>query len=141
MPVTARLSKRFYDRFGDDIANELVNWFNDVDTTYRTDLYRLNDTNFERFDAKLGQRLAEQDAKWEKRLVELEASVDRRFTELRAEVKTGLAELRAELKAEIADLRTAIERTRSEMLRWVIGLFVPTILGIAGILIAVLRLR
>ena len=59
MPVTARLSKRFYDVFGEEIANELVNWFNQVDDTYRTDLRELNELNFSRFDAKLEQRLAE----------------------------------------------------------------------------------
>jgi hypothetical protein len=59
VPVTARLSKRFYDVFGEEIANELVNWFNQVDDTYRTDLRELNELNFSRFDAKLEQRLAQ----------------------------------------------------------------------------------
>ena len=36
-----------------------MNWFNDVDATYRADLRELNELNFARFDAKLGQRLAE----------------------------------------------------------------------------------
>ncbi|HWP37951.1 MAG TPA: hypothetical protein VNL18_10410 [Gemmatimonadales bacterium] len=49
----------FYDRFGEEIVTELVNWFNDVDATYRTDLRELNELNFTRFDAKLEQRLAE----------------------------------------------------------------------------------
>jgi len=57
--VTARLSQKFYERFGDDIANELVTWFNDVDATYRADLRELNEVNFARFDAKLSERLAE----------------------------------------------------------------------------------
>jgi hypothetical protein len=59
VPVTARLSKRFYEVLGEDIANELVDWFNAVDLTYRTDLRELNELNFARFDAKLEQRLAE----------------------------------------------------------------------------------
>ena len=59
MPVTAKLSKRFYDVLGEDIANELVDWFNAVDLAYRTDLRELNELNFARFDAKLEQRLAE----------------------------------------------------------------------------------
>ena len=57
--MTARLSKRFYDVFGEEIANELVDWFNAVDATYRADLRELNELNFARFDAKLEQRLAE----------------------------------------------------------------------------------
>jgi hypothetical protein len=59
VPVTAKLSKHFYDVLGEDIANELVDWFNAVDLTYRADLRELNELNFARFDAKLEQRLAE----------------------------------------------------------------------------------
>ena len=59
MPVTARLSRMFYERFGDDLTNELVEWFNQVDATYRFDLRELNDLNWSRFEAKLDQRIAE----------------------------------------------------------------------------------
>ena len=59
MPVTAVLSKKFYEKFGEEVTNELVNWFNAVEATYRTDLRELNELNFARFDAKLEQRLAQ----------------------------------------------------------------------------------
>src|SRR5437867_2537672 len=59
MPVTARLSRKFYDTLGEDITNELVDWFNSVDATYRSDLRELNESNFARFDARLEQRVAE----------------------------------------------------------------------------------
>src|SRR6059058_2489322 len=59
MPVTAKLSRKFYDTFGDEIATELVEWFNQVDATYRGDLRELNELNFGRFDAKVDQRMAE----------------------------------------------------------------------------------
>jgi hypothetical protein len=75
MTVTAKLSRKFYDTFGDEIANELVEWFNRVDLTYRTELRELNDLNFARFDAKLEQRTAE----------------------VRAEMRAGFAEQRAAL--------------------------------------------
>jgi hypothetical protein len=39
------------------VTNELVNWFNAVDATYRADLRELNELNFTRFEAKLGERL------------------------------------------------------------------------------------
>jgi hypothetical protein len=57
VPVTAKLSKHFYDVLGEDVANELVDWFNQVDATYRSDLRELNELNFARFDAKLEQRI------------------------------------------------------------------------------------
>ena len=81
MPVTAKLSRKFYETFGDDIANELVGWFNDVDLTFKTELRELNNLNFQRFDAKLEQRLVEQESRWSARFVALEASIDRRFAE------------------------------------------------------------
>jgi len=43
----------------EDVTNELVDWFNSVDTTYRTDLRELSDLQYARFAAKLEQRLAE----------------------------------------------------------------------------------
>ncbi len=53
MPVTARLSRKFYERLGDDIAGELVDWFNAVDATYQTQLKEINELNWERFKATL----------------------------------------------------------------------------------------
>src|SRR6266487_242668 len=79
MPITAKLSRKFYDKLGDDVANELVNWFNAVDATYRADLRELNELHFARFDAKLEQRLAELGAA------------------LRIEFAQGLAKLKGDL--------------------------------------------
>ena len=59
MPVTAKLSRKFYERFGDDLTNELVEWFNQVDATYRSELRGINALNWARFEAKLEQRIAE----------------------------------------------------------------------------------
>jgi hypothetical protein len=111
VPVTAKLSKRFYDVLGEDVVNELVDWFNAVDLTYRADLRELNELNFARFDAKLEQRLAELRA------------------ELLTELRTGIAELRVEF-------RTDLQQVRTELLRWMFGFWVTTLLGIAGLLIA-----
>ena len=59
MPVTAKLSREFYDRFGDKIVDELVGLLNDVDATFKAELREQNDRNLTLFDAKLEQRLAE----------------------------------------------------------------------------------
>jgi vacuolar-type H+-ATPase subunit I/STV1 len=129
VPVTARLSKRFYDVLGEDVANELVDWFNAVDLTYRADLRELNELNFARFDAKLEQRMAE-----------LRAELRQEIAELRAELRTEIAKLRTELRTEIAGLRvefrTDLHQVRTELLRWMFGFWVTTLLGIAGLLIA-----
>ena len=97
MPVTAKLSRKFYEKLGDDVANELVEWFNLVDATYRSDLRELNELNFARFDAKVEQRWAQLDAKLEQRLAQLDAKLEQRVAELRAEMRAGFAELEARL--------------------------------------------
>jgi hypothetical protein len=81
MPVTARLSRKFYERFGDELTNELVEWFNQVDATYRSEFRDLFEVHFARFDAKLEQRIgelrAELPGKLESRLSALEARLVR----------------------------------------------------------------
>jgi ATP-dependent helicase/DNAse subunit B len=118
VPVTARLSKRFYDVLGEDVANELVDWFNAVDLAYRTDLRELNELNFARFDAKLEQRLAEFRG------------------ELLVELRTGTQQLRLEIQQVRTDLHTEIQQVRVELLRWMFGFWVSTLVGIAGLAIA-----
>ena len=81
MPVTARLSKLFYDRFGDEVVGELVDWLNSTDSDYRTALRDLNDTNFARFDAELDVRLTA-----------VERAVDRLGAELREYTERALKE-------------------------------------------------
>jgi len=79
VPLTVKLSERFYQKFGHELVDELVEWFNMVDATYRGDLRELNELNFARFDAKLEQRLAESTAA------------------LRTEFLTALADQRSDL--------------------------------------------
>jgi hypothetical protein len=124
VPVTARLSKRFYDVFGEEIANELVDWFNQADDTYRGDLRELNELNFSRFDAKLEQRLAESEAKWERRLAELDATWGGRWTQLDARLEQGLADLRVELVKELAEVKSG--------LKWMLAFWAPTALAVIG---------
>lgn len=81
MPVTAKLSKAFYDRLGHDVADEMVDWFNQVDLSYRSDLRELNELNFAHFDAKLEQRLAEFELRMNAAAAAQEIRVERRFGE------------------------------------------------------------
>jgi hypothetical protein len=95
--VTAKLSQQFYEKLGEEVTNELVNWFNAVDATYRADLRDLNEVNFARFDAKLERRLVELDAKWGTRWSELDMKVERRLIELEARLAERFAQLESRL--------------------------------------------
>ena len=97
MPVTAKLSRKFYEKLGDDVATELVEWFNMVDATYRSDLRDLNELNYARFDAKLEQRIAELRAEMYAGFARLEAKIDTRLTELGSNFDSRLARLETRL--------------------------------------------
>ena len=112
MPVTAKLSLRFYEKLGEEVANELVEWFNSVDATYRSDLRELNELNFARFDAKLEQHVAQLDAKLEQRVAQLGARIEQGLAELRAEFR---AELRAELSGGLTSLESRLVRQIGEL--------------------------
>ena len=58
MPVTARLSQRFYQTFGDELTNELVEWLNQVDAQGKSELRELADVYYGRFRAELRSELA-----------------------------------------------------------------------------------
>lgn len=116
MPVTARLSQRFYERFGDDVANELVDWMNAVDTSYRAEFREL-------FEAHFGQVRAEMGT--------IRAEMAQLRTELKAEVaavRSEMAQLEARIDAKLADLK-------SELLRWMFLFWLGTI----GAVMALLR--
>jgi len=122
VPVTAKLSRKFYEKLGDDVANELVEWFNSVDATYRSDLKELNELNFARFDAKVEQRWAQLDAK-----------VEQRVAELRAEMRAGFVAADAKLEQRLAELETRLTRR-------MFGFWVAQAATTAGLVFGVIKL-
>jgi hypothetical protein len=106
MPITAKLSRKVYERLGDEVVNAIVDWFNQVDATYRADLREINDLNFARFDAKVGERLAELEARIDARINALEA----RFNVLEARVDARINALELTFERRLADLEVRLTR-------------------------------
>jgi len=129
MPVTATLSRKFYEKFGDDLTNELVTWLNQVDATYRYDLRELNEVNFARFDAKLEQRATQLDAKIEERTSQLDAKLEQRI----AEVKAAMAALESRLEARMSAFEARI-------IRWMFLFWVGQAVTTVGLVFGVVRL-
>jgi len=149
MPVTARLSLRFYEKLGEDVANELVEWFNSVDATYRADLRELNELNFARFDAKVDQRIGVLEARVDQRISMLEAKLEQRLAEfgadLRMEMERRFAQVDARfetLEARLVQrLESRIGDVKHEMLRWMLASWSTMMLVLLGTLFAVLKAR
>ena len=142
MPVTAKLSRKFYEAFGEQIANELVDWFNAVDLTYRADLRELNELNFARFDAKLEQRIAQSEAWLDAKIARVEAELTARINRVEAELSAKIDRVEAQLNAKIdrveAHLSAKIDRglaeLRAEMLKWMFLFWLGTVGPILALL-------
>jgi len=113
----ARLSKRFYDRLGEDLVIELVELLNQMASDSRADLRDLTDMTVERFDARLQQRAAELDAK-----------IDQRASEIRGELRVlggsleqRLAEQTALIEKRLGEQSATIYRALQDQNRMLIG--------------------
>ena len=123
MPVTAKLSQKFYQRLGDDIATELVEWFNAVDATYRSDVRAIADAQSARIDAQMGQMRAE----LRQEIAGLGAELRLEIGELRSEMRVGFASVGDKFQAMEPRTDAKLERLKAEMLRWMLAFWVGTV--------------
>ena len=131
MPVTAKLSRNFYDRLGDDIANELVDWFNAVDDTYRTQLKELNELNWNRFQAAMDARFAEFEVKMDRRFAEVDLKMEQRFADVDGKMERGFARM----DARMAEFEVRVERRFGDQTKWLVGVWLGTVIPIAGMIL------
>ena len=123
MPVTAKLSRQFYERLGDEITNELVEWLNQVDIAYRGELRELNAANFARFDPKMEQRFAEFELKVDRRLAEFREHVDHRF----AEMDRRITVLEAKVDSGFEKIRSEMTAFKAELVKWIFLFWLATV--------------
>lgn len=126
MPVTDRLLQKLQETLGEGPTRDLVGWVNEAGTVSRSEVRDVADLYLSRFDERLDRRLAEYDAKVERRLVELEGRVDAKMT-------AGFAGVRVEM----ADRLSAQYR---DLLRWLFVFWAGTIIPLAGLMIALIKL-
>ncbi|MFN2603869.1 MAG: hypothetical protein ABR582_14090 [Gemmatimonadaceae bacterium] len=117
MPVTAKLSGKFYERLGDEIANELVEWFNAVDSNYQGQLKEMNDLNWARMEARF-------------------AAFDARMDAFEARMDAFEARMKADLVALEARVDVKIARLRSELIFWMFGFWTATVIPLAALILA-----
>jgi hypothetical protein len=137
---TAKLSRKFYEKLGDDVANELVEWFNVVDATYRSDLRELNDLNFARFDAKLDQRSGELRAEMQAGFARADAKLEQRVAELRAEMQARIAELKSEMQAGFARVDQRFAELETRLTKRLFAFWVAQAATTAGLVLGVVQL-
>ncbi len=117
MPVT-KLSREFYDRFGDKLTDELVNCLNSIEASYRAEIKDLFAAHFERFEEKLERRTAETAA---------------HFARFEEKFEHRLAATKAELRQEIAGLRVEIHSVKADLIKWTFVFWAPVALAVIGL--------
>ena len=130
MVVTAKLSRKLYETLGEDAAQDMVTWMQRVDDK-RAELRELNEANFARFDARLGERSAELQgalARSEAQLDELRSGIDAKISDLRREMETGFARL-----------ETRIEQRTADIMKWSFVFWVGSVATVVGALVALSR--
>ena len=115
MPVTVKLSRRFYEKLGDDVANELVDVMNAADQGYRSEFRELFDLRFGQYDAKL----------------------DAFRAEFLGRLDGGLNSVRAELRAE---MRATVAQSEKTIIRWMFGFWIGQLAVTLGMMIAMRQL-
>jgi uncharacterized coiled-coil protein SlyX len=144
VPIVVKLSQAFYDRFGDEVVDELVGMLNQVDASSQQSLRELNDANFARFDERLGRGFAEFEAKIEQRFAALESKFEQRLVALEIKFEQRFAALEIKFEQRIAGLEIrfeqrfgALENKLSAQLltqtRWMIGIWATMLLAILGL--------
>jgi hypothetical protein len=129
MAITARLSHKLHQTLGDEAAEDLVNWMQQVDAQ-RAELRELNELNFSRVDA----RFAEARQATQVDLAELRHATHADVAQLRQEMKAGFAEVRQEM----AHLETRLERRIGDLIKWSFVFWVGAV-GAIAMLAGVLR--
>ncbi len=84
---------------------------NSIETSYRAELRDLFDAHFGRFEEKL----------------------ERRLTDTTANLGNRIEQLRANVDLKIEQLRVELHSTRTDMLKWSLGLWVPVALAVIGL--------
>jgi CRP-like cAMP-binding protein len=151
MPATERLLDKLKETLGEGPTRDLVGWVNEAQTVNRSEIRELADVYLGRFDERLERRLVQTDAKLERRLVQMDAKLEQRLAEQDTKLEQRLADQDTKLERRLADQDTKLERRLTEMtdrvsaqyrdlLRWLFVFWAGTLIPLAGLMIAVVKL-
>ena len=132
MPVTARLSHKLYEAFGEDAGADMVGWMQHMEAQ-RAELRELNELNFGRFEARFSElsrvmdaRFAQVDARF--------AQLDARFTQLEDTMDARFAQFEATI---VGRLEAKIEQRTADLMKWSFVFWcgaVAAVAALAGVL-------
>lgn len=123
MPITAKLSRKLYETFGDEAAGELIDWMQRLDAS-RAELRELNELTASRLEARMSG---------------LEARLGETNVELQAELRTKVTELRRDMETGFTRLESRIEQRTADIMKCSFAFWVGSVLTVTGALVALAR--
>lgn len=161
MPVTAKLSRKFYDTLGDEATNELVDWLNTVDLSYRQEFRDLFQAHFGALDARfaqldaglarvegfgahqaeriqqgesgLGDRIQRLELQLGERIQQVESRLGERIQQVEVQLGTRIGRVESQLQQLEERVNAKLEALKSSMLQWTFLLWLGTIGIVLGI--------
>jgi uncharacterized membrane protein YccC len=109
MPMTARLAQTLQEKLGSEGAAEMITWFDETQRGARAELRELNELNFSRFDARMGERMAVLEQKLDQRMATLDQKLSERI---------------AGVEQRLGDQIAAVD---GRLLRWMVGMWIVTL--------------
>jgi len=132
MPVTARLSHKLYEAFGEEAGADMVGWMQHIEAQ-RAELRELNELNFGRFEARLSELSRHMDARFTQVDARF-AQVDARFTQLEDTMDARFAQFEATI---VGRLEAKIEQRTADLMKWSFVFWcgaVAAVAALAGVL-------
>ncbi|MFI5311741.1 MAG: hypothetical protein ACHQQ3_10935 [Gemmatimonadales bacterium] len=143
--MTATLAQVLQEKLGSTGAAEMLTWFDETQRDARQELRDLNELNFSRFDARVGERMAVLEQRLELRFGERMAALEQRLSERMTALEQRLSERMTALEQKIelvriqgeknlevglARLEQRIAAGEARLLHWMIGLWIVTLSAI-----------
>jgi uncharacterized protein involved in exopolysaccharide biosynthesis len=91
-------------------------------------------------EAKLQIEIRQVEAKLEKELKEVEAKLEKEIKEVEAKLEKGIKDVESTLQIQIKEVEVKIAETRSDLIRWVVGVGLLQTSLITGVLLKVAHL-
>lgn len=110
VPFTAKPSRQFYEKLGDQLVNELIDLINTVDLTYKNELTEQN-----------------------------EASRADRLQETTRVMGAELRSLRTHVESGVRDLKAEIAAARADIIKWMFVFVVGTGITVVGLTVRLLQ--
>lgn len=134
MPIPPKLSRKLHEILGNEAADAMADWMNQIDGTHsalRADIAELRhemDVRFATLEARMDGRFASQDAK----ITALTEEMRVGFANMDAKISLGFANMDAKLSVGFANADAKLSQRNFELMKWAFGFWIGSLAMVSG---------